>query len=81
MFTLAFLKSLGERALMTFAGSLGGFIGGTSTGLLDAPWVDGFSVAGMATILVALASVAAGKITTSNSPSFTSEKTDKELTA
>lgn len=81
MFTLAFIKALGGRAAMTFAGSLAAFLAGTQTGILDAPWVAGLSTSGMAAVLVALASIAAGKITTSNSPSFTSNKTDKELSA
>lgn len=79
MFTLAFLKSLGERALVAFSASLAGLLSAGGFGLLDAPWEQSLSTAGMAALAAVLLSVAGGAVTSSKGPDFTSKATEKEL--
>lgn len=79
MFSLAYLKSLGERALVTFCATLGSLLGSGAVGLLDAPWEQSLSAAGLAAILSVLVSVGGGATTTSSSPALTSKETEQEL--
>lgn len=72
----AYLKVLAERALVAFAASLVSLLGVGATGLLDAPWEQSLSAAGLAALLTVLGSVAGGKITSSDSPAFTSKETE-----
>ena len=79
MFTVAYLKSLGERALVVFASTLGSLLGAGGFGLLDAPWEQSLSVAGLAALLAVLVSVGGGAATSSNKPALTSDETEKTL--
>lgn len=74
----AYLKKLGERALVAFATTLGALLTAGGTGLLDAPWEQSLSTAGMAALLAVLVSVGGGAVTTSNSPALTSKDTELE---
>lgn len=76
MFTKAYLKKLGERALTTFASALSGLLVGTGAGLLDVAWSNALSVAGMSTLVAVLVSVAGGAATTSNGPELVSRDTE-----
>lgn len=76
MFTFAYLKKLGERALLAFATSLGALLASGGFNLLDAPWEQSLATAGMAALLAVLASVAGGGVTSSNEPALTSRKTE-----
>lgn len=59
MFTVAFLKGAGERAVKTFlqtfvavvVAGLGADAVGVSAGLLDVSWLDALSVSALATIM------------------------------
>lgn len=79
MFTFAYLKSLAERALVVFAAALGGLLTAGGFGLLDAPWEQSLSAAGMSALIAVLVSVGGGAVTSSNAPALTSESTEKEL--
>jgi hypothetical protein len=81
MFTVAYLKSLGERALVAFAASLAALLSAGGVGLLDAPWQQSLSVAGMAALLAVVGSVAGGGLTSSSAPALTSKSTERELAA
>jgi hypothetical protein len=70
MFTRRFWKALTERAVKTFAESLGAILAGNAVGLLDVDWSGSFSVAGMATLLSVLLSIGSGAVT-DGSPSLT----------
>lgn len=79
MFTTAYLKSLGERALVMFASTLAALLGAGGFGLLDAPWQQSLSAAGLAALLAVLVSVGGGALTTSSKPALTSDETEKTL--
>jgi hypothetical protein len=79
MFTTAYLKSLGERALVVFAATLGSLLSAGGFGLLDAPWQQSLSAAGLAALLAVLVSVGGGAATTSNAPALTSNETENQL--
>lgn len=72
----AYLKKLGERAVVTFAATLGALLTAGGTGLLDAPWEQSLSAAGMAALLAVLVSVGGGAATSSDSPALTSKETE-----
>lgn len=72
----AYLKVLAERAVMAFAASLAALLGSGATGLMDAPWEQSLSTAGLAALLTVLGSVAGGAVTSSNSPALTSKETE-----
>lgn len=72
----AYLKTLGERAVIVFASTLASLLGAGATGLLDAPWEQSLSAAGLATLLAVLASVGGGAFTSSASPALTSKETE-----
>lgn len=76
---LAYWKKLGERAVVAFAASLGSLLTAGATGLLDAPWEQSLSTAGMAALLAVLASVAGGGLTSSDSPALTSKETEQSI--
>ncbi len=72
----AYFKKLAERALVAFSATLGALLTAGGTGLLDAPWEQSLSTAGMAALLAVLLSVAGGAATTSSSPALTSKETE-----
>jgi hypothetical protein len=76
MFTFAYLKSLGERAVVAFATSLGALLTAGGVGLLDAPWQQSLSVAGMAALLSVLTAFAP---TGSRGPALTSAETERTV--
>lgn len=58
LWTLAFWKGAGERAVKTFAQVLVGFFAvGTTTGLFDIDWPTALSVAGASTVASLLTSI------------------------
>lgn len=79
--SLAYWKLLGERALVAFSATLGALLTAGGTGLLDAPWQQSLSTAGMAALLAVLASVAGGAATSSNSPALTAKETEVAVEA
>jgi len=60
--SLQFLKALGERALKTFCQSLVVALGAGATDLLSVGWTQALSMAGMATLLSVLTSVASSRL-------------------
>ncbi len=74
----AYVKKLAERALVAFASTLGALLTAGGTGLLDAPWEQSLSAAGMSALLAVLLSLAGGGLTSSDSPAFTSKETEIE---
>lgn len=81
MFTLANLKALGERAIVVFASTLAGLLSAGAFGLLDAPWEQSLSTAGMAALVAVLLSVGGQATTSSEGPTFTSRETELDVTA
>jgi len=75
MFTKAYAVATLERALKTFAQALVATLTASSTGLLDTDWAGALSLAGMATVLSVLTSVASAGVGGSG-PSLA----DEELT-
>jgi hypothetical protein len=61
MFTLAFWKAAGERAVKTFAQTLLAALLAAHT-LTDAPWVPALSAAGLAAVLSVLTSLISSKV-------------------
>lgn len=57
IFTIAFLKGAGERAVKTFAQTLVALIGAGQLGVLDVDWVNALSIAGLAAIASVLTSI------------------------
>jgi len=57
IFTLAFFKGLGERAIKTFAQALVAIIGAGTVGILDVNWTEALSVAALAALVSALTSI------------------------
>ena len=68
-YTKTFLKDLAERAVVTFAEVLLGFLG-AGLGFGDINWGVAFSVAGVATLASVLKSIAARKIGDSDTASL-----------
>ncbi|MEV0319817.1 holin [Streptomyces sp. NPDC050658] len=62
MWTAAFWKATSERALRTFAQSLGAILVAGGTSLLDIDWKAALATAGMATLLAVLTAVGAAKV-------------------
>ncbi|WP_411147039.1 holin [Streptomyces sp. x-80] len=58
MITKAFWATAAERAIKTFAQALLAVLGAGAFGLLDAPWTDALSTAGMAAVLSFLTTIA-----------------------
>lgn len=63
IWTLAFWKGAGERAIKTFAQVLAGYIVVGTTGLLEVDWVTALSVAGAATFASLLTSIGNAEFT------------------
>lgn len=57
IFTLAFLKGAGERAVKTFAQTLAGLLAAGQLGILDVDWTSVLSVAGLTAVASLLTSV------------------------
>lgn len=76
MFTIAYLKTLGERAITVFASTLGALLSAGAFDLMNAPWEKSLAAAGMAALVAVLLSVAGGKATSSNAPAMTSKQTE-----
>lgn len=57
IWTIAFWKGAGERALKTFAQALAALIVGNGIGLLDVQWGSVLSVAGLALVASVLTSI------------------------
>lgn len=76
---LAYWKKLGERAIIAFAGSLGGLLTAGGFNLLNAPWEQSLATSGMAALIVVLLSVSGGAVTTSDSPALTSKDTEASV--
>jgi hypothetical protein len=81
MFNLAYLKTLGERAVAAFASSLAALLTAGAFDLLNAPWEKSLATAGMAALVTVLISVGGGALTTGTAPALTSKKTEKEVAA
>ncbi|TGB02578.1 holin [Streptomyces sp. MZ04] len=62
MWTVVFWKATAERALRTFAQSLGAVLVAGATSLLDVDWEAALATAGMATLLAVLTAVGAAKV-------------------
>lgn len=75
-FTSAYLKVLGERALVAFASTLVALLGAGPVNLLEVPWEQAVSTSLGAALVAVLASVAGGAATSSNSPALTSKETE-----
>jgi hypothetical protein len=58
MWTAVFWRDAAERAIRTFAQVSGAYWVGSGVGLLDADWLTGLSVGGMAALLSVLMSLA-----------------------
>lgn len=76
---LAYWKKLGERAVVTFAASLGALLSAGQFDLLNAPWENSLATAGMAAFLAVLASIGGGAATSSDSPTLTSKETEQDI--
>ncbi len=62
MFTWMFWRSATERAVKTFAQSLAACLGASGAGLWEVQWTTVLAVAGMATLLSLLSSVASAPV-------------------
>ncbi|MBC9729242.1 holin [Streptomyces sp. TRM68367] len=60
MFTRAFWKATGERAVRTAAGVLVASLGLDKVGIVDAPWADGLSLAAGSAVMTVLIALAVG---------------------
>lgn len=63
MWTASFWKALAERAVKSFSASLASLLVADGTDLLNTDWGDRLSVAGMAALVSALLTIAAGSLT------------------
>lgn len=79
MFSLAYFRALGERAVTVFASTLGGLLTAGAFDLLNAPWEQSLAAAGMAALVSVLVSVGGGAATSSKAPAMTSKETQVEL--
>ncbi|MFG2225398.1 holin [Streptomyces sp. NPDC048644] len=71
MTELAFWGATFERIVRTFAQALLAILGANEVGILDAPWVDALSTAGMAAVLALLTAVATSGTGTGGGPGIT----------
>ncbi|MEV8017609.1 holin [Streptomyces sp. NPDC086554] len=62
MWTAVFWKATAERAIRTFAQSLGAVLVAGATTLLDVDWQAALATAGMATLLAVLTAVGAANV-------------------
>lgn len=79
MFNGAYLKVLGERAVVAFASALAALLGAGAVNLLEVPWVDALGTAAGAAVVAVLLSVSGGAATSSNSPALTSKETEVDV--
>ena len=70
MFTIVFWRFAFERAVKTFAQTLTALFSAGGIGLLDAPWMEVLSVAGMTALLSVLTSIASERVGEPESPSL-----------
>lgn len=70
MFTFLFWRFAFERAVKTFAQTVTALFSASGIGLLDAPWIEVLSVAGMTALLSVLTSVASERVGEHESPSL-----------
>ena len=73
MWTLDFWKDLAERAVKTFAQSLAAGLVAGAVGVLDVPWVDVLSVAGLVTLASVLTSLASAPFSSKGTASLVAE--------
>lgn len=73
MFTVAFAKAAAERAVKTFAQTLVALLGAGVVNVVHTAWVNDVEIAGGATVLSLLTSIASS--TTGNGPSATNSET------
>lgn len=76
MFSSAYAKLLGERALTVFASALAALLGAGAVNLLEVPWVDALGTAAGAAVVAVLVSIGGGAATSSNSPALTAKETE-----
>lgn len=70
IFTMAFVKAAGERAVKTFAQAEAALLVADGTGVLDTDWASSLSAAGMAAVISILTSIASDAAT-GEGPSLT----------
>ncbi|MEN8654264.1 holin [Streptomyces sp. 21So2-11] len=79
MFTAAFWKATGERALRTFAQALVAVLTAGATNLIDVNWLAAVSTAGLATLLAVFTAIGASGVGGGHGPGLT-ETTDRAPT-
>lgn len=72
-----FFKDLAERAIKTFAQAMIGALGAGATGLIGVDWLQALSIAGFATVVSILTSLASG-IPGDNTASLVNNKKEGE---
>ena len=70
MWSAVFWKQAAERCVKTFAQTLVALLGAGGAGIINAPWLDALSVAGMAALLSVLTSIASSTVAAADSPSL-----------
>jgi len=70
MFTYLFWRFTFERAVKTFAQTVTALFSASGIGLLNAPWIEVLSVAGMTALLSVLTSIASERVGEPESPSL-----------
>lgn len=70
MFTCLFWRFAFERAVKTFAQTVTALFSASGIGLLNAPWIEVLSVAGMTALLSVLTSIASERVGERESPSL-----------
>ena len=73
IFTKDFVNASIERAIKTGCQTLTALLGAGAVGIIDAPWLDSLSVAGMAAVLSLLTSVGSDAAT-KGGPSLTNSE-------
>ncbi|AAB18723.1 Holin [Lactococcus cremoris] len=72
-----FFKDMAERAIKTFAQAMIGALGAGATGLIGVDWLQALSIAGFATVVSILTSLASG-IPGDNTASLVNNKKEGE---
>ncbi|HEX2298284.1 MAG TPA: holin [Pseudonocardiaceae bacterium] len=80
MFTYLFWRFAIERAIKTFAQTLTALFSAGGIGLLNAPWIEVLSVAGMTALLSVLTSIASERVGEPESPSLVRSEPPAEST-
>ena len=70
MFSTTFWRYAFERAIKTFAQTVVALLSASGIGLLNAPWIQVLSVAGMTALLSVLTSVASTRVGEPDSPNL-----------